>query len=197
MATTRNRNHPIKGSRITVEPIRELADIKRIKRLLSPRNRLLFIIGINSGLRAGDLLRLTVANVRSLAVGDVLYVRESKTGKQNMLVINDEIRSAVKAYMRVYKPEDSSFLFVSQKGENQPLKSVNRLIKGWCRAIKLEGNFGAHTLRKTWGYVQRVHFKTPVEIITKRYLHSSTGTTMKYLGIQEKEVHATLMNNIG
>ena len=36
-----------------VQPITDLKDIKRIKRLLSsnPRNMLLFIMGINAGLR--------------------------------------------------------------------------------------------------------------------------------------------------
>ena len=30
-----------------------------------------------------------------------------------------------------------------------------------------------------------------------RYLHSSPSVTMRYLGIQDKEVHETLMNEIG
>jgi hypothetical protein len=39
-----NLNHPVKGSRITVEPIRDPKDIETIKRLLatSPRDLLLF-----------------------------------------------------------------------------------------------------------------------------------------------------------
>jgi len=201
MVTISNRNHPVKGSRITVEPIRELADIKRIKRLLShnPRDLLLFVLGCNSGLRAGDLLKLKVAAIQSLAVGDVVNIIEGKTGKQNVLVINEEIRKAINTYMKMCKCDEGNFLFLSNKGENRPLtiQSVNRMIKTWCRAIKLKGNFGAHTLRKTWGYVQRVHFKVPFEIITKRYNHSAPTVTMRYLGIQEKEVYATLMHNIG
>ncbi|KXB09031.1 integrase, partial [candidate division MSBL1 archaeon SCGC-AAA385M11] len=51
------QNHPEKGSNITVEPIRRLEDIKAIKKLLanSPRDYLLFTMGINNGLRVGDL----------------------------------------------------------------------------------------------------------------------------------------------
>jgi len=49
----KNTNHPKKGSRITVEPIRKIEDIKSIKKLLSdrPRDHLLFTMGINNGLR--------------------------------------------------------------------------------------------------------------------------------------------------
>src|SRR3990172_6636700 len=64
----KNPNHPKKGSRITVDPIRRLEDIKAIKSILSdkPRDLLLFAMGVNSGLRAGDLLRLKVKDVRHL-----------------------------------------------------------------------------------------------------------------------------------
>ena len=46
-----NANHPKKGDNITVEPIRRLADIKSISKLLhdSPRNHLLFILTSGSG----------------------------------------------------------------------------------------------------------------------------------------------------
>ena len=61
----------------------------------------------------------------------------------------------------------------------------------------LEGNYGAHTLRKTWGYMQRTRYGVGFEIICKRYNHSSPAVTMRYLGIEDKEVHNTLMNEIG
>jgi len=33
--------------------------------------------------------------------------------------------------------------------------AVNQLIKKWTLAINLKGNYGAHSLRKTWGYIQQ------------------------------------------
>ena len=55
-----NPNHPIKGSRITVEPIRRIRDVKAIAMLLSDnkRDRLLFLIGVNNGLRVGDFAEI-------------------------------------------------------------------------------------------------------------------------------------------
>ncbi|MBF0204057.1 MAG: site-specific integrase, partial [Desulfamplus sp.] len=46
-----------KGADITVEPIRKIKDIKAVSKLLdsNPRNYLLWIMGINNGLRASDL----------------------------------------------------------------------------------------------------------------------------------------------
>lgn len=58
----KNPNRPKKGSQTTVEPIRKPADIKNIKKLLqdSPRNLCLFVLGINTNLRASDLLKIKV-----------------------------------------------------------------------------------------------------------------------------------------
>jgi len=78
-----NANHPKKGDRIKVDPIRQIKDIKAISKLTAdnPRDHLLFIIGINNGLRAGDLIKLRVKDVQHLQVGDTLTIKESKTGK--------------------------------------------------------------------------------------------------------------------
>ena len=83
MKQGQNSNRPAPGSRIKVEPIRELKDIKAIKRLLadSPRDLCLFTFGINTNLRASDLLQITAGMVRGLKAGDEIELKERKTGK--------------------------------------------------------------------------------------------------------------------
>ena len=82
-----NPNHPKKGSSITVDPIRSEKNIKKVKRLLKDNTRdlLLFTMGINNGLRISDLLKLKVGNVRDIEPGQTLKVKETKTGKMNIL----------------------------------------------------------------------------------------------------------------
>ena len=79
-----NPNAPKKGSKIKVEPIRSLEDIQLIRRLLQdkPRDLALFTIGINTNLRASDLLRLRVYQVRDFEPGDSIEINERKTAKQ-------------------------------------------------------------------------------------------------------------------
>ena len=195
-----NANHPKKGDRIKVDPIRKIKDIKAISKLTSgnPRDHLLFIMGINNGLRAGDLVKLKVKDVEHLKVGDTLTIKESKTGKENILVINKTVYKALKNYLDTIQPDTQSFLFSSRKGNSHiQSQAVSKLVKKWASAINLTGNYGAHTLRKTWGYIQRTVHGVGFEIICKRYNHSSPAITMRYLGIQDKEVHSTLMNEIG
>lgn len=58
------------------------------------------------------------------------------------------------------------------------------------------GFSGISTLRKTFGYIQRKKFGVGIEILMKRFNHSSQYITQKYLGIEDKEVNGILMNEI-
>jgi len=194
-----NPNHPKKGSVIVVQPIREIKDIENIKKLLSGNTRdgLLFCFGINNGLRMGDLLKIKVKNVKYLKVGETLSIKEEKTGKSNILMINKSCHKILKQYLDETKPDENDFLFKSRKGNSHlTVGSVNSMVKSWCKSINLKGNYGTHTMRKTFGYIQRTRFGVGWEILCKRFNHSSPSITMRYLGIEDKEVNNILMNEI-
>ncbi|CAM4454328.1 Tyr recombinase domain-containing protein [Paenibacillus typhae] len=64
-----------------VEPIRSKKQIDALKKYLRGQNirdYLLFVLGINSGLRISDLLKLQVEEVYNQ---DRISIREQKTGK--------------------------------------------------------------------------------------------------------------------
>lgn len=192
------KNYPQKGSSTTVEPIRKLEDIKSIKMLIKcHRNLLLFTMGINNGLRIGDLLKLRVKDVLEAKPGDIIRVKEQKTGKNNILVINKSTYKDLQAYLKAKSPKPDDYLFQSRKnGQPLTVSYTNRLVKSWCRQINLKGNYGTHTLRKTFGYIQRVQYGVGFEVLSKRFNHSSPAVTMRYLGIEDKEVSGILMHEI-
>jgi integrase len=195
-----NYNKPKVGSRITVDPIRRMKDIQAISKMLSdnPRNNLPFVIGTNNGLRTGDLLKLKVGDVKGMKVGDTLIIREGKTGKRNILVMNKSFHKSLQIYLEKIKPANEDFLFRSRKGNKAvTIQCVNNMVKQLTRTINLKGNYGAHSLRKTWGYIQRTVYGVGFEILCKRFNHSSPSITMRYLGIEDKEVQNILMNEVG
>jgi integrase len=199
MTKGQNNNRPQKGSEIAVDPIRRMKDIQAISKLLSdnPRNNLLFVMGTNNGLRTGDLLKLKVDDVKGMKVGDTLIIKEGKTGKRNMLVMNKSIHKSLQIYLEKIKPNDDDFLFRSRKGSKAvTVQCVNNMVKQWTRTINLKGNYGAHSLRKTWGYVQQTIYGVGFEILCKRFNHSSPAIKMRYLGIEDKEVQNILMNEV-
>jgi hypothetical protein len=120
--------------------------------------------------------------------GDSINIKEGKTGKQNILVINKTVHKVL--------IEDDSYLFKSKKG-NRPLtiQAVNAYIKKWTSDINLKSKYGAHSLKKTGGYIQRIRYGVGFELICKRFNHQSPAVTMRYLGITDKEVQDMLTNN--
>jgi integrase len=146
--------------------------------------------------RLGDLPKLKVEDVKNLQPGETFTIIEQKTRKANVVMINKEVRRNLAVYLDELKPSDGDYLFKSRIGKNQPLNKsyVNALIKKWTSNIK--GDFGTHSLRKTFGFIQRKVFGTSFEVICKRFNHSNPSITMRYLGIEGKEVNGILLNEI-
>jgi integrase len=193
-----NPNHPIAGSQIRVEPIRELRDIRSIKKLLSdkPRDLALFTIGINTNLRASDLLSLKVSQVKGLKAMGELTLNECKTKKPRRISLNKTVVDAIQGLLTAEPYADSDYLFKSQRREALTVPSVTRLVKGWCSSINLKGNYGSHSLRKTWGYHMRVTFGMGLPELMVCLNHSSQRQTLDYLCVQPSELKAIYSNEL-
>lgn len=185
-----------------VDPIKKLSDIKRVKEFLLATERYrdycVFVVGINVGLRASDLLALRIEQVFGV---DEVTVIEKKTKKKRAFRLNQAAKDAVVLYLQhreYYQPEE--YLFRSQKGKNKPLtvSALHRILKTLTRQIGLKGNFGTHTLRKTFGY----HIYTNniranpgiLQVLQKIFGHSSEAITLKYIGITKDVIAGTYTN---
>lgn len=193
-----NFNHPAKGSKLKVEPIRVLKDIATIKKLLKdrPRDLALFVVGINTNLRASDLLQIKAGMVRKLVAMDEIEIYERKTGKPRRINLNGACVEAIKNLLASATFDDGDFLFTSQRGQVLTVPSVNRLVKKWCRVINLKGNYGAHTLRKTWGYHQRVTFGRGLPELMVCFNHSTQKQTLEYLCVQPEEIRSVYASEL-
>lgn len=191
------QNHPKKGRKIKVEPIRQMKDVNNIKKLLSdkPRDYCLFIIGINTNLRASDLLDLTAGQVRILKPGDDIEIKEIKTGKPRRLTLNKACIKAINGLLanRPYNDEDK--LFQGQRGPIT-VSYLNRLVKGWAQTLNLRGNYGSHTLRKTFGYIKHTEQGASLPELMVCFNHSTQRQTLDYLCIQEATIRNIYMNEI-
>jgi len=194
-----NHNHPPKGSIIEVSPITDLAAIGTIKKSLkeSPRDYALFVVGINTAFRACDLLSLKISEVEHLKAGDEMVLRERKTGKKRYININKAVHTAIQKLICTLPEDGNDWLFRSEKtGQPLTVPAFCNMVKKWCRKAHLKGNYGSHSLRKTWGYQQRILFKAPVYLLTKAYGHTSEEVTMRYIGIQTEEMKNVFMREI-
>jgi integrase len=193
-------NHPRKGSTIQVEPIKSQKDINLIKRLLSdsPRNLAIFIVGTNTNLRASDILAIKIGQVRHLEVGSQFTVREKKTGKVRTITINRAAHTAIASLLAtIPEATDGDYLFQSRKGGGKLTVSyLSQLVKGWCKEINLRGNYGSHSLRKTWGFVMRTVHNVDVPTLMSIFGHATQRQTLLYLCIQPEEIRECYMKEV-
>ncbi len=188
-------NRPGKGARIKVEPIRSLVDIGRIKTLLQnrPRDLALFTLGINLPLRVSDLLALRCHQVYDLKPGAFLSIQEQRTGRRVKIGLN---RTCCLALTELSKSRHSAsgepdghrhHLFWSRRGDVLLASSVHRLVKSWCKHVGLTGNYGANSLRKTWGYHQFATFGTDLNRLMTFFNHATRRQTLDYLCLQPQD----------
>lgn len=196
-----NPNHPEKGDSIRVEPIRKQKDINLIKRLLAdkPRDLAIFTVGINTNLRGVDLLKIKVGQVRYMEVGDTFHLKEQKTSKGRQITMNRVVHEAIQHLLTTLpNARDDDFLFQSREGQGKKLTTpyLNNLVKKWCNDINLRGNYGAHTLRKTFGFHQRKTFGVSIPVLMEMFNHSSQKQTLTYLCIQSEEIEEAYLNEL-
>jgi integrase len=194
--TTQASNHPTANSIIAVSPIRSLEDVAAVKSVLTGRNLVMFTLGVNTNLRASDLLSLTMGNV-DFQRGEMV-LREKKTSKKRHIPLSVPVMIMLTEYCKPERRYDpTELLFTSNKGGGQiGVSALNHMVKKWCDTVGLSGNFGSHTLRKTWAYLQYKVFGMDLAHVSEQLNHSSMNTTYRYLGITRDDVKALYANFI-
>lgn len=176
-----------------VQPIRDKKKIEEIKAVLKEngtRDLLLFSMGINTGLRISDLLKLKVIDVKGKTH---VEIKEQKTGKVKRFPLLGSLQSLIEEYVR--NKDCSEYLFKSRNGKNKPITRVMAymIINDAAQKANITDNIGTHTLRKTFGYH---HYQQFHDVAILQYLlnHSSPSITLRYIGITQDNVEETLQN---
>ncbi len=172
-----------------VQPICNVEEVAAIRQLLAGRLRdlTLFSLGVNNALRAGDLLRITVNQVRDLQPGDTVEVIEKRTATRSLLNVPPKTHRVLQRYLQELSPPSAPgnmYLFAPQASWS-PLTTacLDALVRDWTTEIGLKGTYGAHTLRKTFGYIQHTRYGVSLEVLARKYHHDAPLTTRRYLCI--------------
>ncbi|MBA7517453.1 Tyrosine recombinase XerC [subsurface metagenome] len=184
-----------------VQPIRDYNKVQAIKANLkkrSARDYLLFVLGITSGLRIGDLLKLRVKDVKNRdgSLKNVLIFIEGKTKKPRELALTKNTKEAMQNFFdKTGIFEHDKYLFTSNKSlGNKPLTGVRvyQMMNDWCSEVNINYSVGTHTLRKTAGYMMRTRGGIAIEVISEVLGHSNLKVTSRYIGITQDEIKEKL-----
>lgn len=167
------------------------------QRQIANRNKMLFLIGINVGLRASDLMQLRWSyfykNDMAFKEFYVLQPKKTKkTGKFVKIFFNQTVKKAVENYVSDYPVENlDGYLFKSRKGDN-PIteRGLWKIIVDVADDAGIEKNVGSHSLRKTWArnIYDNAEDKSEALVMLQECLrHSDSLTTLRYISIMDEE----------
>lgn len=158
------------------------------------RNKLIFIIGINLGLRIGDILDLRFSDFSNSHV----RIKNQKTKKKDNIIVPPLIKKEILLFCKEFDIIENDFIFSNCKNiifefgtiENQKMitrQALNRVFKDIQKDLKLNYNINTHSLRKTFGY--RFYKQTKdLEALRIIFNHSNQQVTRRYIGISEEEI---------
>lgn len=176
---------------IAVDPIKDVEQVEAMAEYLlskSERDYVMFMTGISTGLRIGDILLLRVRDVRNKK-----YIRiyEQKTNKSREIIIGPKLSRVYEQYTEGMDSRD--FLFKSRRrtksGKQKPISRVMayNILRDAAIATGLTVRVGTHTMRKTFGY--RYYKKNGnLAHLQKIFNHREESITLAYIGLEKEEI---------
>lgn len=166
----------------TVQPIRDMEKIEQIKEYLfrtNERNYILFLLGISTGLRVQDILKLKVKDLK----GSHILMRENKTGKEKRLFILPSLKKELNRYLT--GRDESHYVIKSRVGLNRPItrSMAHKILQQVAKEFNIK-ELGTHSMRKSFGY----HFyqqTKDVALLQQIFNHKDQTTTLRYIGVSQ------------
>ena len=150
----------------------------------------LFDLGIDSKLRACDLLKL---KVRDLCHGERVAARaivvQQKTSRPVQFEITESTRSALAEWIRLSGLASDDFLFPSRVHTSPHLstRQYARIVDSWVEEIGLDPTaYGTHSIRRTKPSLiyRRTKNLRAVQLLLG---HTKLESTVRYLGIEVED----------
>jgi integrase len=146
-------------------------------------------VGCNLSLRISDLLDLKFSDLD--LKNRTLELTEQKTKKTKHIRLNNAVVELVQQRKEKHPSDVYLFQVDCNRAKNKPISrvSVGRVFKECAELLGID-NINTHSMRKSRGKAM-FDDGLPVETIAKVLNHSSTSTTLRYLGITKEQILQT------
>jgi integrase len=190
----------------------ELPSVYSALQAANPRDRALFVLGLNTGFRVSEVLSLNLGDVwdgervrpqvkvaRAKMKGGRGPHRKSVSSR--VVPLNVAATEALQRYLFArlgggpVAPEEP--LFPSRfRGKRMTRWGANDVVHAILESAGIDGtgDYGTHTLRKT--FCRQIYKRTQNDLNLTRAVmgHSSCATTQKYLHVDEEEMVRAVMS---
>lgn len=152
-----------------VQPIRDKKKIQTMKTVLKAKDEkyyIMFLIGINVGLRVSDILTLKVSDVRDRTHINII---EKKTSKTKRFLLNSQMQAELNTYIEKFNLTDEDYLIRSRKGKNQPIKRdrAYKILNEAAQEIGLDQKY------------------KDIALLQHLFNHANSAVTLRYIGVNQ------------
>lgn len=173
-------------------------DIQDYLKYKNNRDYVLFLVGVTTGYRAGDLVKLKVRDIKeALRINEFIIFEGKKMNSRNIRERNRKPRAAelIPSVAKILKSyiegkRDYEYVFQSRKGINQHIgvQAVSNILKDAGEYFGL-CDITAHSMRKTYAY--KIYIESDRDIVAVKELlgHRSIEETKRYIGLDKEKYH--------
>lgn len=175
-----------KKDALTLDQVKMILNSIDTSTLKGKRNRALFMLMVNTGLRTIEINRAVVGDIRNVGNKEVLYIQgKGHTEKDEFVVLNKAVQHSLNEYLAARKDvEDASPLFecTGNRASGTPLttKSISHIIKGLFKENGLVSErLTAHSTRHTACTIALMN-GADLQEVQQMARHTSINTTLIY-----------------
>ncbi len=134
---------------------------------------------LQTGIRIGELAKLTVEDVRLEGENPHIYIRPEEGSIERTVPLTKSAIEAVKRYLEIRPKTQSKALFVTKTGRPLLVRNIRTAIDRYFRLAGIKGA-KVNDLRHTW-VVHQLESGLTLSIVSKLAGHKRVSTTERYL----------------
>lgn len=176
--------------------VRERRDAALLRgRIMAIRDAALIVTLAKTGLRIGEAVHLTWANIHLRSTDGrppAVFVQRGKGGKARLVVIGEELRRELRAWRQAAEARDLSVadeapVFPSQRGGPLTVSGGEKAVGQAMGRAGIPGRRNPHRLRHT--YAARIYRATrDLRLVQKLLGHARADTSAIYAGLFDPDV---------
>jgi len=156
-----------------------------------PRDRAIFDLMINAGLRVGEVVNLQLNDLHPLEQNGLARLRvQGKGDKERIVWLTAEVVHYLQQWLQQRPQSESSCLFLNQHCRPLTVSGVQFRLKQYCQQAGV--HLSCHQLRHTFAR-RLVEHKMPVDSLAKLLGHNDLQTTQRYIDGADPTVRADFL----